>query len=232
MRRRAHHRVRVAAKTGRGRGIVPDMDELVENMLDSLGRFERETVREREAGKALKDVVGASFEAHRKRFYEMLGFDVVTDHLKAQCPWLGFNADMVVLKGSRVVVVEESKGHYTDAPFLKRALVGFAESTSNFLEKGGSSDDLPYFAVGSVTRPGKLDDHLKRFLRLLHPDLATALQERFRYWSLFNRDRLQASDWFNGKRGGGNDSPITRSEHVEDLKENVADEIRFLQRLG
>ena len=90
---------------------------------ESLRLAENDIKSQHESGKALKDVVGAAFELHRKRLWEHFGFVVSKEKNGAL-----FDVDWSIRYKGVLIAFEEDKGHYLDSCFMERALTGFSKT--------------------------------------------------------------------------------------------------------
>tara|TARA_R110002020_G_scaffold341473_1_gene556008 strand:+ start:233 stop:823 length:591 start_codon:yes stop_codon:yes gene_type:complete len=160
--------------------------------LDSYDMFCDDTITTvEETTKALKDVIGAEYEAHRKRIYEKLGFrveDEIHDERLA-----AFNADWYLYdKGGNLAIIEECKGHYVDSCFAERAVFGFAKTAQRFLDLGL---ECPYFILSSTTKYRLFDEKFEESLGVLRPDIADALRGKVKYFSVVQNDRFGPKKW-------------------------------------
>jgi hypothetical protein len=159
---------------------------------DSFDQFCDDTITTvNQTDKALKDVVGVEYEAHRKRIYEKAGFrvenEIHDDRLAA------FNADWYVYDSAgKLVIIEECKGHYVDSCFAERAVFGFAKTAQRFLDLGL---DCPYFVLSSTTKYRLFNDKFEESLVVLRADIATTLRAKVKYFSVVANDRFGYKKW-------------------------------------
>ena len=175
----------------------------------------------KKTGKALNDIVGKSYEDHRKRLYHHFGFSVNKE-------WIGgvFNADQVIRnKSGDVLAIEEDKAHYVDACFLQRALSNYAQVAMYYLSRG---EECPWLILSSSTRYKLFDRKLDEFLSTYEFDgpsrLVSCLREKLKYFHVANHDRCRKGTWVRHKK-----NPISITP---DVAENISKEVRFMKRLA
>tara|TARA_R100001132_G_C3248282_1_gene76418 strand:+ start:21 stop:617 length:597 start_codon:yes stop_codon:yes gene_type:complete len=160
--------------------------------MDSFDSFCDDTIAiNSETGKALKDVVGKQHEEHRYRIYRSAGLDprkaIHDKRLKA------FNADVWVYdKNDNLVIIEESKGHYVDSCFLKRAIGNFAETVDLFDDAG---IECPFLVLSSPTTYRLFKTKFERTIRPYRASIQKTLRAKVKYFSLVSSDRLRPNSW-------------------------------------
>ena len=172
--------------------------------LDSYDTFCDNTITTvEETDKALKDVIGAEYEEHRKRIHEKLGFRVENEIHDERLA--AFNADWYLYdKGGNLVIIEECKGHYVDSCFAERAVFGFAKTAQRFLDLGL---ECPYFVLSSTTKYRLFDEKFDESLGVLRLDIADALRAKVKYFSVVENDRFGYKKWLPRTA-----RPVQRSE--------------------
>ena len=147
-----------------------------------------DTINEKKKTKALKDVIGAAFEEHRRRLWEYFGFTV--DKQRHQASW---NVDWSIYKNGKLIAFEEDKGHYVDSCFLEKALTGAARTINTCLE---NKESVPCIILHSFTTYSKFSQKLVEFCGILKPELVNTLKEKLIYTTLYTGDRLSTKKWF------------------------------------
>jgi hypothetical protein len=160
--------------------------------LDSYDMFCDNTITTvKETDKALKDVIGAEYEEHRKRIYEKLGFRVENEIHDERLA--AFNADWYLYdNGGNLAIIEECKGHYVDSCFAERAVFGFAKTAQRFLDLGL---ECPYFVLSSTTKYRLFSLKFDESLGVLRADIAAALRAKVKYFSVVENDRFGYKKW-------------------------------------
>tara|TARA_R110002020_G_scaffold595_3_gene3043 strand:+ start:1769 stop:2353 length:585 start_codon:yes stop_codon:yes gene_type:complete len=188
-----------------------------QQVYDSLQLFQINTMTKYQTGKALKDIVGAEFEAHTGRVAEIFGLKP-RKYKVQDC----FNADHILHNTQgKVVAIEEDKGHYVDACFFKRAVLSFAEVALSYNERG---EECPYLILSSVTRFKGYEEKFESHLRLLDKDIRKILREKMRYFYLVDHDRYKRSDWFPNSS-----SPLDGGKNLDANIEELMQFYRSLQ---
>lgn len=140
-------------------------------------------------GIALKDVVGAAFENHRKRIWEYFGCTVSKERFGAM-----FDVDWSIKYGDRLIAFEEDKGHYLDSCFAERAIVGFTKTVNAFLKE---KKEVPRLILHSFTRYSKFNEKLEDDMETRKPEIVNELKKKLVYNTLVSRGRLPKTEWFN-----------------------------------
>jgi hypothetical protein len=156
----------------------------------SLNLADKEVrVRVETHGTALKDVVGAAFENHRKRIWEYFGCTVSKERFGAM-----FDVDWSIKYCDRLIAFEEDKGHYVDSCFAERAIVGFTKTVNKFLKE---SNEIPVLILHSFTRYSKFNEKLEEDMDTRKPEIVNELKKKLVYNTLVSRGRLPKTKWFN-----------------------------------
>ena len=184
--------------------------------LDSLIEAENDIKDITLGGIALKDAVGAAFEAHRKRVWEYFGFTVTKKKYFAS-----FNVDWSILYNEKVVAMEEDKGHYCDSCFLERALLGFIKTINNCKRE---NIDCPILILHSFTKYKLFSEKRNETLEIVKEDLIEEFNKKVKYTTLTNSDRLPKKKWFIV-----GDKYNSYSENVEE--ELIKKDILFIKSL-
>lgn len=176
-------------------------------------------VRERVVtyGIALKDVVGAAFENHRKRIWEQFGFTVSKERFGAM-----FDVDWSIKYGDKLIAFEEDKGHYVDSCFAERAIVGFTKTVNAFLKE---KKEVPRLILHSFTRYNKFYEKLEEDMDTRKPEIVDELKKKLVYNTLVSRGRLPKKEWFNKNENRYN----CYFSNVEDKL--IIEDIIFIQSL-
>ena len=182
------------------------------NMADR--EIERRVIEEE---KALKDVVGAAFENHRKRIWEYFGFTVTKDRFGAM-----FDVDWSITYNGRLIAFEEDKGHYVDSCFAERAISGFAKTINKFLK---NNEEIPTLILHSFTRYNKFNVKLNEDMETRKNTIVDQINEKLVYNTLVSRDRISKNRWFSKKQNRFN----CYSLNVED--ELIVKDIMFIKSL-
>lgn len=182
------------------------------NLADQEVKYEVTVV-----GKALKDVVGAAFENHRRRIWEYFGFNVSKERFGAM-----FDVDWSIKYGDRLIAFEEDKGHYVDSCFAERAIVGFTKTVNAFLKE---NKEVPLCLLHSYTRYRKFDEKLEEDMDTRKPEIVNELKKKLVYNTLVSRDRLPKTIWFSQNENRFN----CYLSNVED--ELIMKDIEFIQSL-
>ena len=156
----------------------------------SLREADNEIRIEKERGqKALKDIIGKTFENHRKRVWEYFGFTVSKDKHNAL-----FDFDWSISYSDQLIAMEEDKGHYLDSCFLERALTGFAK-TVNYYQNNGII--VPILIIHSFAKYNKFHTKKMEDLDTRKPQITDELTTKLVYTTLTTRDRLPKNKWFS-----------------------------------
>tara|TARA_B100001029_G_C14934843_1_gene379795 strand:+ start:208 stop:816 length:609 start_codon:yes stop_codon:yes gene_type:complete len=155
---------------------------------DSLYQAEIDIKEITSSGTALKDTIGAAFEAHRKRIWEYFGFTVTKKKYFAS-----FNVDWSILYDAKVVAMEEDKGHYCDSCFLERALLGFIKTINNYKKE---NKDCPILILHSFTKYRLYEEKKNETLEIVKKDLIEELNNKVKYTTLTSCDRIHKKKWF------------------------------------
>ena len=172
-------------------------------------------IAEKRKKKALKDVIGAAFEEHRRRLWEHFEFDV--DKNQHQASW---NVDWTISKNGKVVAFEEDKGHYVDSCFLERALTGATRTVNAYLK---IKEPVPCIILHSFTTYSKFIQKLEEYCEIVKPEIVDKLKEKLIYTTLHAGDRLKTSKWFQ-------ECPNAYVDHVSD--DLIKKDIEFIQSLA
>lgn len=180
---------------------------------ESLIKAEVEIRDQHQRGKALKDVVGLSFENHRKRIWNYFGFDVSKDKHQAK-----FDIDWAITYNGILIAFEEDKGHYVDSCFMERALSGFCKTINAYQNE---NKPTPLLILHSFTRYSKFTDKLEEDMDTRKDKIKDELMKKLVYTTLANCDRLKK--WFS------KDSYDCYSVNVND--ELIKKDIQFIRSL-
>ena len=167
--------------------------------------------------KALKDVVGAAYENHRRRIYEHFGFTVSKERFGAM-----FDVDWSIKYGDKLIAFEEDKGHYLDSCQAGRAIMGFAKTADTLIKQG---KQIPKCIINTFTRYKKYDEKLEEFWIITKPEIVNELKKKLVYNTLVSRDRLPKTIWFSQNENRFN----CYLSNVED--ELIIKDIQFIQSL-
>tara|TARA_B100000963_G_scaffold348556_2_gene356352 strand:- start:29581 stop:30195 length:615 start_codon:yes stop_codon:yes gene_type:complete len=168
-------------------------------------------------GKALKDVVGAAYENHRRRIWQYFGFTVSKERFGAM-----FDVDWSVSYNGKLCAFEEDKGHYLDSCQAGRAIMGFAKTADVYIKEG---KPIPKCIISTFTRYKKYDEKLKEFWIITKPEIVNELKKKLVYNTLVSRDRIPPKSWFNIRENRFN----CYVSNVED--ELIIKDIEFIQSL-
>jgi hypothetical protein len=157
----------------------------------SLCEADNEVRIQHKTGKALKDVIGAAFENHRKRIWTYFGFEVSKEKYGAL-----FNVDWSITYNSRLIALEEDKGHYIDSCFMERAISGFCKTVNEYQKKG---IQVPILIIHSFTRYKKFSEKLEEDMDTRKPEIIEELQKKLVYTTLVDCDRLAKNKWFSSE---------------------------------
>jgi len=140
--------------------------------------------------KALKDVVGDYYEAHRATLYTEAGFTTVRQQK------MGFAIDIAVYDNDdNMLILEETKGHYVDKCFFERALVGFCR-TIKILKK--ANKPIPILLVHSFCKYNQHEKTFQEFCDMFEgASVITELKTHFKYTYIHDRDRKNKKLWFS-----------------------------------
>ena len=164
------------------------IDHHIELYKQSLRMADSEIKREKDTGKALKDIVGKAFETHRKRIWEHFGFTVSKDKLGSL-----FDVDWSILYDGELIALEEDKGHYLDSCFMERAITGFAKTVNAYQKQGRT---VPKLIIHSFARYKKFQEKKDEDMDTRKECIADEIKEKMVYTTLTCRDRLPANIWF------------------------------------
>lgn len=204
------------SKMAQSKMAQSNMDAHLKFYKQSLNLADQE-VKYQVAGKALKDVVGAAFENHRKRIWEYFGFTVSKERFGAM-----FDVDWSVLYDGKLIAFEEDKGHYVDSCFAGRAIMGFAKTANEYIKEG---KQIPKCIIHSCTRYKKFYEKLEEFWLITKPEIVNELKKKLVYNTLVSRDRIPSKSWFSKKENRFN----CYLSNVED--ELIMKDIEFIQSL-
>lgn len=140
--------------------------------------------------KAAKDIVGEQYELFRKEFYKNFGFQIGKGK---RIFGASYNADVVVQKGNKILILEEAKAAYVDLCFLKRAISNAAEIFFTCLK---ANIDAPYFVISSSTKYLKFDEKCEEIFPLYREEIEKLLREKFVYLPLCENDRITKKKYF------------------------------------
>jgi hypothetical protein len=157
----------------------------------SLCEADNEVRIQHKTGKALKDVIGAAFENHRKRIWTYFGFEVSKEKHGAL-----FNVDWSITYNSRLIALEEDKGHYIDSCFMERAISGFCKTVNEYQKK---RIQVPILIIHSFTRYKKFSEKLEEDMDTRKPEIIEELQKKLVYTTLVDCDRLAKNKWFSSE---------------------------------
>ena len=163
----------------------------------------------------MKDVVGASFENHRKRIWNFFGFEVSKDKQD-----LMYGVDWVITYKDNIVAFEEDKGHYLDSCFMERALSGFSK-TINICKK--KNKQVPILIIHSFTKYRKFNDKLEEEVDTRKEEIKNEIMNKLFYTTLTHDDRLPKNKWFSKNKFN------CYSQNVKD--DLIIKDIRFIQSL-
>lgn len=155
----------------------------------SLIEAENDIKSMHDTGKALKDIVGAAFETHRKRIWNYFGFDVSKEKYDAL-----FDIDWSITYKGKLIAFEEDKGHYLDSCFLERALTGFCKTINKYLQ---IEKNLPILIIHSFTRYKKYNEKLEEDMDTRKTQIKDEIQKKLVYTTLVDCDRLPQKKWFS-----------------------------------
>ena len=150
-------------------------------------------VKEEKAG---KDIVGEEFESMRKGFWNSYGLQAQPEVIA------GYKADLVIRKNGIIKVIEEDKGHYVDACFLKRWLFNCAEVIQHYLDEGVDEEDIPMFCLCSATNMNKFDVTYKRCIRVFRDPIQKILKEKIIHLRYCKHERIPKNDYYKDNTGG------------------------------
>lgn len=139
--------------------------------------------------KALKDIVGAAYENHRKRVWEYFGFEVSKDKNGA-----GFDVDWSITYNGVLTALEEDKGHYVDSCFLERALTGFCKTVNTYKK---NKKIVPTLILCSFTRYKKFSEKLEDDMDTRKDEIKDEINKKLVYTTLSESDRLPRTKWFS-----------------------------------
>jgi len=138
--------------------------------------------------KAFKDIVGKQYEKYRKQMWNSAG--LIAEKGKIA----NYNADLIVRnRTGKILALEECKGHYVDACFLKRFLSNAAEVADYYIE---NSQEVPLLILSSPTTFRLFDRHREGITKLYRSDIQIALTEKIKYLTLCEHDRIVASRYY------------------------------------
>jgi len=146
--------------------------------------------------KALKDVIGREYENHRQRIFSAAGFKTAT-HLRP--PGVSWRVDGLYYKNQRLVVLEETKGHYSDKCFTGRAYREFIET---IVEYNDMKQPQPRYIFHVFGPPSSLQLELQ-FWDKIRPDLTAILRKQTSVTYICQRGRNPVSRWFTDKKRDG-----------------------------
>ena len=143
--------------------------------------------------KAAKDIVGEEYEKFRKRFYTESGFTFGDTH---NVLGSGVNCDLTVMIDGKVVIVEEDKGSYVDAPFLTRAIIDASRIIGTCLQ---NDLEIPYYILSCPTNMGNFDVIFNSTVELLREDIQTIIKEKFKYLPLCDTGRVNRNIYYRSE---------------------------------
>jgi len=155
----------------------------------SLHEAENEIRSIHKTGKALKDIVGLSFERHRERVWKYFGFNVSKERHEAM-----FDVDWSITYKGELIAFEEDKGHYVDSCFLERALTGFCKTVNTYKKKG---KPIPVLILHSFTRYNKFSEKLEEDMDTRKTEIRDEILTKLVYTTLVECDRLPKKKWFS-----------------------------------
>lgn len=200
-----------------------------------------EEIKEKSKTKALKDVVGKTYEKYMQKIYHHYSNDELTEDIlntimigannlryKGNRKLFGFTPDLVTysLQGTEdEYLVVEAKGHYMDKCFMERALSGIAKTINNYIKEG---KHIPIFEINSFTTYKKYDEILKESLEILHPEIAAIIENRLIYNTICDSDRIKKGEWFKD----GRKYDTFNHPYLENISlEKVNNHIKFLKNI-
>ena len=183
----------------------------------SLSLTDLEIAGKREAGKALKDVVGKAFETHRKRVWEHFGFTVSKDRNDAM-----FDVDWAIKYNGRLIALEEDKGHYADSCMHLRTFSEFAKTINNYTKQ---NKDIPVLILCSFTKYSKHKEKFEEIKETWKKEISMHTN-KMRYTTITSRDSLSTKDWVGSKDSTRSDS---YSHFAEDVL--IQKDIEFIHSL-
>ena len=136
---------------------------------ESLRLAENDIKSQHESGKALKDVVGAAFELHRKRLWEHFGFVVSKEKNGAL-----FDVDWSIRYKGVLIAFEEDKGHYLDSCFMERALTGFSKTINAYIK---NNEPTPLLILHSFTKYKKFNEKLEEDMDTRKKEIKDEMQK-------------------------------------------------------
>lgn len=147
-----------------------------------------ETINQKKQTKALKDVIGYSYEQHRKRIWEHLGFTVDKNNNGA-----AFDVDWSIYYNGKLVALEEDKGHYVDSCFLERCVGSFMKTIHRFNKE---NKECPQLILSSFTKYNIYNEKINEDIETRRDDLCTIFDKKMNYCYLNQNDRFPKNQWF------------------------------------
>ena len=142
--------------------------------------------------KALKDVVGKVYESHRERLWKHFGFTI--QKKKIDTPW---GSDWTILKGNKVIAIEEDKGHYLDSCFLERTLTGIAKTIISYRKL---NREIPCFIISSFGKYSNFESKLDEFCEILNPSIVDAMKSNIKHKYIGEKHRYPVKEWFQQRK--------------------------------
>jgi hypothetical protein len=164
-----------------------------------------------------KDIVGKNFEYFNKSLYTIFDLPIFEESKKILNT--EFNPDVVIGEYSRIIVVEEDKGHYLDSTFMKRAMANAGEIIFECIERNYT---IPYIIITCPTTYNRYDVIFNKQIRLFNNDIREVMKEKLIYQPLCLNDRVPDSKYFTY----GGESPFKLNQELVEKRINFIYKIK------
>lgn len=184
--------------------LIKNFEEIFYNQVYKSWRIEK--------NKAAKDIVGECYEKFRRKSYEEFGFSISEKNKKV----LGssYNADMALELNGVIKIIEESKGHYIDSCFLKRAMTNFADIVNQCIK---NKIEVPYFILSCPTKMRNFSTVFNDTVGIFREDIQLEIKKKFKYFPLCKNGRIHKSKYFLNEKNCFDLDPTLINEEISFL---------------